>query len=188
MQSGNIALAADTLIRFVPVQNFNGSPTATVGALDSSYSQGFTTDSTQVITPDNLTSSTPFSSGRALIANVNAVNDAPVFANLDATVSATERRVRLDSDINATVYDAGLRSRIRPTVTTTECGAGRPHRGAPRRRQRPDSFGFDTATVGFFAVSGSTLIGEETPSRRSAIPAARSRSTPRPWPAASIST
>src|SRR5262249_14977463 len=44
-----IALSADTLIRFVPAQNFNGTPgNLQVHALDNTYGGAFTTDSAAV--------------------------------------------------------------------------------------------------------------------------------------------
>lgn len=77
-----LALSAATLVRFVPVLNYNGTPGGLrVRALDNTYSGEFTTNVTRINVNTDLVQSDSSISETAsfLTTSINAVNDAPSF-------------------------------------------------------------------------------------------------------------
>ncbi|UBF28092.1 DUF4347 domain-containing protein [Kovacikia minuta CCNUW1] len=85
--SNALALAADTLVRFVPVANYNGTPGALrARALDDTFSGNLTSSTTRVnvdtgsIGSDRSISETT----SALTTTINSVNDVPVFTKGNA--------------------------------------------------------------------------------------------------------
>ncbi len=89
IQSDGLVLSASTVIRFLPIANYNGAPQSPdMYAIDNTYTDGFSTDSQPVkIDFEKYPSpggSTPFSSdSEKIITTVTAVNDAPSFVKGD---------------------------------------------------------------------------------------------------------
>jgi hypothetical protein len=85
-----LALSAATMVRFMPVANFSGAPTAlTVRALDNSYVAGFTNGATRVtVSTSSNGNATAISANTATIStSITSVNDAPSFS-AGATLAA----------------------------------------------------------------------------------------------------
>jgi hypothetical protein len=98
--SDALALSADTLVRFVPVADFNGAPPAlSIRALDNTYAAGFSStvgsESRVTVSTTTTGSSTAISSATATIStSITPVNDAPT---LDATQSPALTTLAEDS-------------------------------------------------------------------------------------------
>ena len=109
-----LVLNASTLLKFVPVANYNGGASLSVYGVDNSYAGPFT-DGASLVKLDfsgagSHGGSTPFSLGQAAISTtVNPVNDAPAFSGLGPSASNSEQAASLlDGDLNATVFDPEL--------------------------------------------------------------------------------
>jgi hypothetical protein len=88
-----LALSATTAIRFVPVANYNGTPSAlTVRALDNTYSAGFTNGATRVTvnTTTNGGSSAISATTNTINSSITAVNDAPIGSPTATLATGTE--------------------------------------------------------------------------------------------------
>ncbi|PJC71124.1 MAG: hypothetical protein CO017_01675, partial [Zetaproteobacteria bacterium CG_4_8_14_3_um_filter_59_5] len=88
------ALASTTKLRFVPVANFNGTPTGlTVRALDDTYVAGFTTWDGTTETVVNVDTTTPggataiASATNTIGTSITAVNDAPTTTGAGVTLT-----------------------------------------------------------------------------------------------------
>ncbi|UTW59413.1 DUF4347 domain-containing protein [Kordiimonas sp. SCSIO 12603] len=106
LSSASRLLSSTALVRFVPGENYSGSATITFRAWDqSSGSNGSTADTT------TNGGATAFSAAAdtASIA-VAAVNDAPVFSNLDNTPTYTEGGSAVILDNNVSIADIELGS------------------------------------------------------------------------------
>jgi VCBS repeat-containing protein len=157
-QSNNyLVLDANTLLRFVPVADYNGGAAISVSVIDDSYAGGFTTNSGEVkVVPTSLGGTSSFSTLHGLGATVNAVDDAPRFSNLGPAAANTENLSSLlDGDLNASVYDPeivnpsqGFENWAGTTLTLSRHGGANPD----------DSFGITGDVNGFFTVSGNQLI------------------------------
>lgn len=122
-----MVLSATTLIRFVPVLNFNGTSSGlTVRALDNTYAEGFTNGAVLLKTNAAINGG---SSG--ISANINiidtriaTVNDAPVFSGLANTVNFTEdsAAVALGSVITMSDVDLNALSYADATLTLVRNG------------------------------------------------------------------
>lgn len=115
-----VALSAATHVRFVPVANYNGTPTAlTVMALDSSYSGGYSTASE--VTVNTTTAGTAVSSASVSIGvTVTAVADAPVVV-ADSAAAFTENGSAFALSTGLTVTDVDSTNLASATVSI---GAG----------------------------------------------------------------
>ncbi|MBD1942561.1 cadherin-like domain-containing protein [Coleofasciculus sp. FACHB-712] len=88
-----LALSASTVVRFVPVANYNGDPPAlTVRALDNTYSSGFTSGGTRINLNTGTNGGTTAISGSTNIINtsITAVNDAPTGSPTTTLATGTE--------------------------------------------------------------------------------------------------
>jgi hypothetical protein len=88
-----LALSATTAIRFIPVANYNGTPSAlTVRALDNTYSAGFTNGATRVTvnTTTNGGSSAISATTNTINSSITAVNDAPIGSPTATLATGTE--------------------------------------------------------------------------------------------------
>jgi|GEM_PF-683351 len=116
-----VALSATSLVRFVPVLDFNGTPPSlTVRALDNTYAEGFTNGAVLVTTNAAINggSSGISANTNTIDTRIAAVNDAPAWSGLANTVSFTEDSAAVvlanaitlsDVDLNALSYaDATL--------------------------------------------------------------------------------
>jgi predicted outer membrane repeat protein len=110
-----LVLDDTTRIRFVPVANFNGVPTAlSVRALDSSYGGGLTSGATRVTLDTSAPGgSTPIAtSTTALSTSITPVNDAPsavVLSNVHGPIAenaSTKLAIKI-ADIAVTDIDGG---------------------------------------------------------------------------------
>ncbi len=105
-----LALSASSLIRFVPVSNFNGTPAGlTVYGLDNTYAGGFTSG-VATVTVDATTNGgiTAISDKSTTIStSITAVNDAPAGTPASGTLAYTENQAAtaLDTDIAITDVD-----------------------------------------------------------------------------------
>lgn len=87
-----LALAADSLIRFVPAANYNGTPGAlTVHAADDVYAGGFSSGAGEVFAA--VSAEGVSTTGRAVSIAITAVNDAPVLAGSDLAIGLSETGV-----------------------------------------------------------------------------------------------
>jgi VCBS repeat-containing protein len=114
-----LLLSADTLIRFNPEENYNGTPGAlTVYAVDSTNST-FTTNaaSPEVFntTTDDGNSAVALS-GVTLSINVSAVNDAPEITNGPDSASLTETDTTLTTSGSFTVTDVDTTDLVTASV------------------------------------------------------------------------
>ncbi|MGY0216141.1 VCBS domain-containing protein [Endozoicomonadaceae bacterium StTr2] len=91
--TSGLVLSADTLLRFKPAADFNGTPgNLSVHAIDSSYSGSFTTNGNPVIynTGSDSTTSPVSASSVSLSTTINPVQDAPEFSSTQTAISKTE--------------------------------------------------------------------------------------------------
>ncbi|RMB11894.1 DUF4347 domain-containing protein [Eilatimonas milleporae] len=157
-----LALSATTLVRFVPVADYNGTPLGLgVRALDDSYGGGFTSGAsrTTVDTTTNGAATAISGNTQTIATSVTAVNDAPVFTGLNGTPGYTE-------DSTPVVLDADV------TIADTELDIGNvgngDYAGASLTIARngganaADDFGFDTAGASFTVSGGNLQAGGQT--------------------------
>nr|MBD1903447.1 cadherin-like domain-containing protein [Coleofasciculus sp. FACHB-125] len=99
-----LALSASTVVRFVPVANYNGAPPAlTVRAIDNTYTSGFTSGGTRV----NLNTGTN-GGGSAISGTTNTINTSITAVNDAPTGSATASLVAGTEDTAYTISKADL--------------------------------------------------------------------------------
>ncbi|MBD2013331.1 cadherin-like domain-containing protein [Microcoleus sp. FACHB-53] len=99
-----LALSASTVVRFVPVANYNGAPPdLTVRAIDNTYSSGFTSGGTRINVNTGTNGGTTAISGTTNTINtsITAVNDAPIGSPIATLATGTE-------DIPYTISKADL--------------------------------------------------------------------------------
>ncbi|MCK9622770.1 MAG: DUF4347 domain-containing protein, partial [Methylobacter sp.] len=117
-----LALSASTLVRFVPVANYNGTPTAlTVRALDNTNASGY---STAAGSESRVTLNSSVNGGATAIStntntigtSITAVNDAPVLT-AGASLSYTENGSAAAIDATITVTDVDDTQITGATVT-----------------------------------------------------------------------
>ena len=151
-----LVLDSSSLLQFVPVQDFHGTPDLTVAVIDNSYSGQFTTNAGAVTIAQDFGGGTSISNLLGLHQPINSVDDAPRFSDLGPAEANTENLPSLlDSDRNATVYDPeiehpsqGFENWAGTTLTLSRDGGA----------NADDSFGLTNDPNGFFTVSGNALI------------------------------
>jgi hypothetical protein len=88
-----LALSASTVVRFVPVANYNGAPPAlTVRAIDNTYTSGFTSGGTRINVNTGTNGGTTAISATTNTINtsITAVNDAPTGSPTATLATGTE--------------------------------------------------------------------------------------------------
>jgi hypothetical protein len=102
--TGALALSASTLVRFVPVGNYNGSPAAlTVRALDNTYTAGYSTTAAtetrvSVTTTSNGGTSAISANTNTISTSITAVNDAPTAQDATITINENSSKVFTSAD------------------------------------------------------------------------------------------
>jgi len=152
----------NTLLRFVPVANYNGTPgSLTVYAVDNSLSTSWTSgNSTQSFdtTTDDGTSKVS-AAGISLSTSITSINDTPVFTGLDGTPAFTEGGSAVILDSNVVIADSEL--------DALNSGNGN-YSGASLTIARngganaSDSFSFNTTGASFTVSGGNLQSGGQT--------------------------
>ncbi|MBF0324565.1 MAG: DUF4347 domain-containing protein [Alphaproteobacteria bacterium] len=118
-----LALSAATKLRFVPVANYNGTPTAlSVRALDATYGAGWTSGATRTTVDTTTTGTTTAiaATARSVTTSITSVNDEPTLSATASSPNFTEggTAVTLFSGAAISAVEAGQNiTELRLTVT-----------------------------------------------------------------------
>ncbi|BAQ64025.1 cadherin-like domain-containing protein [Geminocystis sp. NIES-3709] len=151
-----LGLSANTLIRFVPVQDYNGTPSPLqVRALDDTYNSGFTSNNTRVtINTNNRGGETAIAANPTnLTVVVNPVNDAPIISGITGTTTYTENTTGITLITGSSVIDVDANNFNGGNVTFS-LGS---YLSSDRLRVRNQGTG-----VGQIGVSGSNISYQGT--------------------------
>ena len=106
-----LGLTATTLVRFLPAENYNGTPSSLlVRAVDESHAGGFTAGATRVTIDTTLRGGTTAISlnSAGITTTITAVNDLPVFSNLNGGGTFVEGGAAIAIDTDVSVSDVEL--------------------------------------------------------------------------------
>jgi hypothetical protein len=106
-----LGLTATTLVRFLPAENYNGTPSSLlVRAVDESHAGGFTAGATRVTIDTTLRGGTTAISlnSAGITTTITAVNDLPVFSNLNGGGTFVEGGAAIAIDTDVSIADVEL--------------------------------------------------------------------------------